>query len=51
VHRRGQLVVLVRSAIDVWSDDRTERIAAARRSGGVVGAQVPLRVANLRPAE
>jgi hypothetical protein len=45
VRRRARLVILVGSAIDLWSEARTERIAAARRSGRVVGAQVPLRVA------
>jgi hypothetical protein len=45
VRRRQRLVLLVGSAIDLWSEGRTERIAAARRSGRVVGAQVPLRVA------
>lgn len=43
VRRRARLVLLVASAIDLWSEARTERIAAARGSGRVVGAQVALR--------
>lgn len=50
VARRGRLVVLLGSGIELWSADRTERITTAHRSGGVVGAQVPLRVANLGAA-
>jgi hypothetical protein len=48
VRGRGQLVVLVGSAIDLGLVDRTEWIEAARRAGGVVGAEVPVQVVDLR---
>jgi hypothetical protein len=48
VRGRGQLVVLVGSAIDLGIEDRSERIEDARRAGGVVGAQVPVHVVDLR---
>jgi hypothetical protein len=47
VRGRGQLVVLVGSAIDLGLEDRTERIEAARRAGAVVGAQVPVHAVDL----
>jgi hypothetical protein len=48
VRGRGQLVVLVGSAIDLGLEDRTERTEAARRAGGVAGAQVPVHEVDLR---
>jgi hypothetical protein len=47
VRGRGQLVVLVGSAIDLGLGDRTEWIEDARRAGGVVGAQVPVHEVDL----
>jgi hypothetical protein len=42
VRRRSQLVVLVSSAIDLYTGDRVEQIAAACTAGAVAGAQVPV---------
>jgi hypothetical protein len=41
VRDRGQVVVLVGSAIDLGLEDRTERIEAARRAGEVVSRAGP----------
>lgn len=44
IARRGWLVVLVASGVDLTAPDRTARIARARAEGRLVGAQVPTRV-------
>jgi hypothetical protein len=42
LRRRGRVVVLVGSGIDLFGAGRTARIADARRAGTMVGAQVRL---------
>lgn len=42
LRRRGLLVLLVCSGVDLARADRTAQIAAAQRRGDLVGAQVPL---------
>lgn len=44
LHRRQLLVALIGSAVDIGAVDRGDRIDRAAGSGGVVGAQLPLRV-------
>ncbi|WP_130295422.1 hypothetical protein [Pseudonocardia sediminis] len=43
LRRRGLLVLLVCSDVDLARADRTSQIAAAGRRGGLVGAQISLR--------
>ena len=42
LHRRGRLVALVGSAVNIGAADRGERIEDAAAAGGVVGAQLPV---------
>ncbi|MBW0101521.1 hypothetical protein I4I78_03655 [Pseudonocardia sp. KRD-291] len=39
--RRGRLVVLAVSQVDLFGDDRTDQIRDAQRSGRAVAAQIP----------
>ncbi|MGH3611183.1 MAG: hypothetical protein ACRDRK_00885 [Pseudonocardia sp.] len=47
LHRRRRLVALVGSAVDIGAVNRGDRIDQAAGTGGVVGAQLPLRVTYL----
>ncbi len=47
LHRRGRLVALFGSAVDIGAADRGERINDAAAGGGVVGAQLPVAVTPL----